>query len=67
MTDSIIEMIILVTTGNMNTKLPFLITISPGNLKRCILGKTRNRKPRTIKITPKIIKNFAKLCMANNS
>lgn len=67
MTESIIEMTMLVTIGKMNTKLSLFITISPGNRKRCTLGKTKKRRPRTIKITPKIIKNLAKICITNNS
>lgn len=62
---SIIEMTMLVTIGKMNTKLSFLMTISPGSLKKCILGKIRNRKPTTTKIIPKIIKNFAKLVITS--
>jgi hypothetical protein len=61
------ESIILVTIGKINTKSSFLKTISPGNLKKCILGKAKKKRPRTIKITPKIIKNFATLCIATNS
>jgi len=60
-----IEIIILVTIGKINTKLSFLMIISPGSLKTCILGKTKNRNPRIIKITPKMMKNFAKLLITS--
>ncbi len=53
------ERMILVTIGKINTKLSRFMTISPGNLKRFILGKTKKRRPTITKTSPKMMKNLA--------
>jgi len=53
------EIIKLVAIGNTNTKFSFFIIISPGNLKKESLGKTKNKRPDIKKIMPRIIKNLA--------
>jgi len=56
-----VEIIILAEIGKISTRFSRLITMSPGNLKKWILGKIKNLIPSIIEIEPIIIKNFATL------